>query len=546
MIDRQTVQIGYPEKGIQEFIPITFSQPHYSVLNLIVHTVLFDYKFRPSPLYYSQNEDFVKVITREEKGAIKPENMSLTIEDIIFPKGLSITKISSAYIGKLYDQFILPLINSIEMIKKRTEEVKMEEEYKIDSYEIERNNWISSVLKLTSTSELSISLMDQININANIIFQLWNDYLNLVINTSITKRLLEEFNKKRAQHFSQFVYQSEIKVKAFSYSTTRDTALEHQNLVSVIRHSLAKGIDKIPLKELSLFAKPDEIPILFENLSVKEDIVPRVLEEDVKDSLMAFVHGFQGSSFDGKMLKNVLMIRLPELQTLWSSANEKATEGDIQVLADKLAHEVITYICEWLPKGKLKKLSFFGHSLGGVIIRAALPKLREYKNNMHLFVTFSTPHLGYIYQDSKLVGAGMWVLKKWKSSKCLEQLQMTDDKKYTETFLYKLSLAEGIGWFKYVMLMSSFLDSYSPYESSRIEVYNKVTSKSSKEAVYIQMAANIISQIKANALYRINVAFNIKKTDINSLIGREAHLQFLENEALMKLFGYRYANLLAK
>jgi len=42
----------------------------------------------------------------------------------------------------------------------------------------------------------------------------------------------------------------------------------------------------------------------------------------------------------------------------------------------------------------IKKISFIGHSLGGVIIRAALPYLEKYKDMMYSLMTFSSPHLG--------------------------------------------------------------------------------------------------------------------------------------------------------
>lgn len=48
-----------------------------------------------------------------------------------------------------------------------------------------------------------------------------------------------------------------------------------------------------------------------------------------------------------------------------------------------------------------------GHSLGGIIIRAALPLLHEYQNSMLSFVTMSSPHLGYMYNSSKIVEAGI-------------------------------------------------------------------------------------------------------------------------------------------
>jgi hypothetical protein len=77
-------------------------------------------------------------------------------------------------------------------------------------------------------------------------------------------------------------------------------------------------------------------------------------------------------------------------------------------------------IKQTFPKGDdLSKLSFIGHSLGGLIIRAALPYLEKYKFKMHGFMSLCTPHLGYMYKPGKLFSAGMWVMKKWNKSPCL-------------------------------------------------------------------------------------------------------------------------------
>jgi hypothetical protein len=71
-------------------------------------------------------------------------------------------------------------------------------------------------------------------------------------------------------------------------------------------------------------------------------------------------------------------------------------------------------------------------------------------------MSLSSPHLGYMYNSSKLFDAGMWVLKKWRKSKCLTQLSMSDHKNLEETCLYKLSCAQGLNWFKNVALVSSY------------------------------------------------------------------------------------------
>ena len=49
------------------------------------------------------------------------------------------------------------------------------------------------------------------------------------------------------------------------------------------------------------------------------------------------------------------------------------------------------------------------------------------------------------------------------------------------------------------------------------------------------MANNILSRIRANKIYRIDVNFNITKKGIDSMIGRAAHIQMLENRVLINM-----------
>ena len=88
-----------------------------------------------------------------------------------------------------------------------------------------------------------------------------------------------------------------------------------------------------------------------------------------------------------------------------SHCNEKKTNKNINEINKRLAMEVKDYIKENWPQKNLKRLSFIGHSLGGVIIRAALPFLKEYQGIMYSFMTFSSPHLGCL-NGSKLISTG--------------------------------------------------------------------------------------------------------------------------------------------
>jgi alpha-beta hydrolase superfamily lysophospholipase len=88
-------------------------------------------------------------------------------------------------------------------------------------------------------------------------------------------------------------------------------------------------------------------------------------------------------------------------------------------MGERLATEVKQYIISFCPASCLSKISFIGHSLGGLIIRAALPHLSEYSQKFFTYMSLSSPQLGQMYNKSSMIDAGLWVLKKWKKSKCL-------------------------------------------------------------------------------------------------------------------------------
>ena len=116
--------------------------------------------------------------------------------------------------------------------------------------------------------------------------------------------------------------------------------------------------------------------------------------------------------------------------------------------------------------------------------------MEEFKDKFWFYISLSSPHLGYVYSDSTLIKTGMWVLKRWKGSKSLEQFMQNDNKDLNETCLYKLSEYNGLNWFKHVYLLSSHQDNYSPYESSRIQFNSSTLSNDKKSENYKNMACN--------------------------------------------------------
>jgi hypothetical protein len=68
------------------------------------------------------------------------------------------------------------------------------------------------------------------------------------------------------------------------------------------------------------------------------------------------------------------------------------------------------------------RISFIGHSMGGLMIRSALQEkeLECLHNKLFLFVSLAVPHLGNLFPDSQLVSTGMWALSKFKNCTSLK------------------------------------------------------------------------------------------------------------------------------
>ena len=47
---------------------------------------------------------------------------------------------------------------------------------------------------------------------------------------------------------------------------------------------------------------------------------------------------------------------------------------------------------------------------------------------------------------------------------------MADGRTIEECYLYQLAQAEGLGWFKHMVLVSSYQDQYAPFDSARIQI----------------------------------------------------------------------------
>eukprot|EP00850_Spirogloea_muscicola_P008276 SM000044S15923 [mRNA] locus=s44:45125:50474:- [translate_table: standard] len=336
-------------------------------------------------------------------------------------------------------------------------------------------------------------------------------------------------------------------------------------------------------------------------------------------NVVVFVHGFQGHHLDLRMIRNRWLVMDPDVECIMSEANEDRTFDSFQEMGQRLAEEVAGVLAHMFsattqqPHSKytLGRLSFVGHSIGCVIIRAALTRMtststthaictvhptlgphchpkrirlwtcasldssscvgtrspgqksyghintlvylicpstdeamRPYLENLHAFLSISGPHLGYLYSSNSLFNGGLWVLKRFKQATVMHELTFTDRADINDCYLFRLSQSKTFECFKHVLLISSPQDRYVPYHSARIEMCPAAMRDSKRGAFYATMVQGCLGPLlKAVAntemmFVRCDVNFvaSPQAGSLNNMIGRTAHIEFLETDTYMHFF----------
>jgi len=312
----------------------------------------------------------------------------------------------------------------------------------------------------------------------------------------------------------------------------------------------------LAIEDMSLKPDWDAHPILFEQRYLPRPSTgldtPNSVAMEAENSLpsapklyrgvhlFVLVHGWQGNSFDMRLMKNNLALLFPDAIFLCATSNEDNTEGDMNESGIRLAQEVVNYICDWCPGSALGRLSFVTFSCGGLIVRAALPLLHEYSSKMFTLMMFSGQHLGFLSEPMSMVSAGLWGLKKWRKSKFLEQMSMTDAADPKESFIYRLSKTKGVQYFKWIALVSCKQDQFAPYESARAQLSTSSDNQPDRE-IYGAMVKNIWEEVRQEGVFRFDVNFSIPEKNLDAVIGRAAHIRFLECQPIMKMIMHNYS-----
>lgn len=522
------IKIDSPLRGIVENLPVYFSGKWFCMINCVVAMAFYDYKIPCGDLAI-----FAIVLFADNQGNLK-------------------TCLTNEEIDNEYDKYVLKLAKVHQDLKEKFEEINTAcfvEDIELPaplilplSFE-QKDSSKSFAEHLQTTSP--ITTISQILSEIKLVAASTYETLNLIKKTiscrlnKVCKYLSNSYNHKLKLKFSELVRKEEKgKNWNFDICSSEETKTDHKKKAKLIRKSeYFLNMPLLDVQQDGLIEKITIQPILFEETYVKDQSLSPSLPKSYDFHLIVLVHGFQGSSFDLRSLRNYILLVYPKVIFLESSCNEGKTEGDIREMGCRLSREVISYLSYNFPD-KSPRVSFIGHSLGGLIIRAALPYLECLSDRMHLFMSLSTPHLGLMY-SSKIVDAGIWIMKKMRKSKCLKQLCFEDYPKVEGTYLYLLSNDQGLQWFEYVALVGSLRDEYGPYDSARIEVPIKASKDPERGNFYIQMAHNILKKLTKQTIIKLDVHFKLKKS-IETMIGRSAHLQLLENESFLKTLVYNY------
>lgn len=524
------VKVQNPSRGVLSFLPLNFDSKSVVSVEGIVALCLYDLVFDSEGV-----SDFACYLFPDKKGKVKK-------------------MIGGQEIDRKYSQVVSKLVNCRNYLTKTFENISIECGVVLGScipvmhlpVSFDDPDFSKSFAENLKTHD-AVTISNQIKLEVKLIsFNVYEAFNLIKCHLSIhlkkfTSHLRKHYLRSLSTKFAEFIIKSEEKSTLDLLEISEDPVCHLQKARSLRKSEFFLNSEPLEIQESDLLPKLSQIPIIFEEKFVPPK--PNKSHSPSSQHLIVLVHGFQGNSFDMQSLKLVLDQVYPNLLILDSTFNENKTEGDIREMGDRLAQEVITSISYNFPDDP-PLISFIGHSLGGLIIRAALPLLETFSSQFFTFMTLSTPHLGLLY-SSKLLGTGIWLINKVKTFESLDQICFKDCENLQESTLFNLSTANGLQWFEYIVLVGSAQDEYAPISSARIEICEKSWKDQKNGPRYRKMAQNLLERISVTNVIKIDVHFQLNQS-IDTIIGRSAHIQLLENQEFLKTLVYSYPELFVR
>lgn len=254
--------------------------------------------------------------------------------------------------------------------------------------------------------------------------------------------------------------------------------------------------------------------------------------------LVVFVHGLEGSCDDLSSYRNIFRLvsaNVPGFHYLLSASNHAKTWSDIDQMADNLLEEVHSYMTRYseLPT----RVSFVAHSLGGVIVRAAVSREEASEwlvPRLHCLLTINSPHLGLAYVG-KGVNLGIQFMQWWKQSRSMEQLALKDEVLFGDSFLFRLSKKRTFGHFRRVLLIGTPADVFVPCHSALLASCKAANKDPSALGIaYREMLSNIhddiVSSDRTVAAVRYSTWHTVSSPKASKFTGRAAHIAAVEDD----------------
>jgi len=551
-VSSMQVPLRNPRSCILEPLVLEFDEMHRCVVLGVLACVLFDYRFRALDRRANSDQlsqQLAQVLIRDKQG--KPKRLAgadetdRLYEEFVRPQALS-HELLRSYLCDLINRYIPP--------GSKAQYSDLPPPLSLPQYQrpgFAAGTKFSQAVASHEAVDICTALLSETAYIAQQIYKLNQRFRDLL--GSFPLHCMSPLFEKRLERLRNWsagsIHRTNHRVTAIPAFQEVDIedqrkqfAREQRSLNTSLSHRYASPIEFPP-------GQPHNSPILFEDCYSLRDAAPPPrlpLEERPqrhgKKHLFVLVHGFHGKPLDLRLVKHFISGFSTSVTVLSATANEDNSEGDLFDMGEKLAREVKAYIAEWLPGTSLSRLSFVGYSLGGLVVRAALPHLAEFAAVMHTFLSFSAPHLGHM-SDASLVGAGLWVLERVKRAQILQQLLLNDSPDPQRTALYRLSQTEGLQWFQHVAVCSSYQDKYVPRDSARIELSAAMSSQQDKGRAYAEMAHNLLSSLAPDRFCRIDADFCDIGVSLDSVTGRSAHLLFVTSEHFLKLLIYQYSEM---
>ena len=442
-----------------------------------------------------------------------------------------------------------------------------------------RDQPVSTRVSKYAPDALTCALQQDMNMVSVTVMLLWHQLIECLCDVRVATKVCEvlrcdwELNAQLRARESIF---TEVVAVSPQLQMKKDSAKVYEVAANNLRKDRSFIFAKHALgaEDEQLFGRRADLPICFtiKHMNYPSNAPSKTLntvecEKAGGTHLIVFQHGYQGSTYDLRLFRDMIafLFRSGSEDTkrererlfhrshpprrfafLIAVSNEKRTDGNIEIMGQRLAKEVHKKIGDInKSESPLTRLSFVGHSLGSVIVRSALstPDLKPYLQKLHTFISLTSPHLGFFYAPG-IVNTAVWLLRRFQKSLALEQLSLSDHSDVRKSFIYKLSTKSlPLSHFKYVILVGSHQDNYAPYHSARIEMarhtdgpylqsetVNLGLPPDDPRLVLHEMVSNIMKHIAPEKLVRINVDFHLDgSSKIDTTIGRAAHIRFLDS-----------------